>query len=72
MPQPEDTPRTTTTSIDDGSDDRVTGDTAGTVRDELDHEGNPRTSAIPSDAGATAAAAHEVHADNEDEPTRSE
>lgn len=72
MTQPEKPPRTTTTSIDDGSDDEVTGTDAGTVRDERDHAGNPRTAGIPSDAGATEAAARELDRENEDEPTRSE
>lgn len=72
MTQPEKAPRTTTTSIDDGSDDHVTGSGAGTVRDELDHAGNPRPSGTPSDAGATEAAAREMDRENEDEPTRSE
>ena len=72
MSEPEKTPRTTSTSIDDGSDDQVTGSGAGTVRDEVDHEGNPRSAVEPNDAGQTAAAAREVDTENEDEPTRSE
>ncbi|ANY05675.1 hypothetical protein [Pseudonocardia sp. HH130630-07] len=45
---------------------------AGTVRDERDHSGNPRSPATTDDSGATAAAAREVATDHDDEPTRSE
>ncbi len=72
MTQPEKTPRATSTSIDDGSDDRVTGSDAGTVRDELDHDGARRPAVDHDDAGQTEAAAREVAQDDEDEPTRSE
>ena len=60
---------------DDGSDigtDELTSGGAGTVRDELDHAGEPRTSGHTDDAGATTAAARELDDENEDEPTRSE
>ncbi|TCK20798.1 hypothetical protein [Pseudonocardia endophytica] len=72
MSQPDNAPRTTTTSIDDGSDDDVTGTDAGTVREDVDHEGNLRQGGAQSDAGLTAAAARELDRETEDEPTRSE
>lgn len=72
MPQRDDTPRTTTTSVDDGSDDHVTGSDAGTVRDRLDHDGHPRTADRSTDAGMTDRAAREVAGEHDDEPTRSE
>jgi hypothetical protein len=72
MSQPEKTPRATTTSIDDGTDDHVTGSDAGTAREERDHAGNPRSAGTPSDAGATDHAARELDDENDDEPTRSE
>lgn len=52
--------------------DELTSDGAGTVRDDRDHAGNPRPSGSTDDAGATEAAARELDAENEDEPTRSE
>ena len=72
MSQPEKTPRATSMSIDDGTDDKVTGTDSGTVRDDRDHEGNPRTPVEQTDAGMTDAAARELDRENEDEPTRSE
>lgn len=60
---------------DDGTDvgtGEVTSGGAGSVRDELDHSGNPRPGGTTDDAGATGAAAREVETENEDEPTRSE
>jgi hypothetical protein len=60
---------------DDGTDvgtDELTSAGAGTVRDERDHAGNPRPAGSTDDAGVTGAAAAEVDAENEDEPTRSE
>lgn len=59
-------------SIDDGSDDHVTGGDAGTVRDELDHQGRPRETGGHDDAGMTDAAARELDREDDDEPTRSE
>jgi hypothetical protein len=60
---------------DDGSDvgtDELTSGGTGTVREERDHEGNPRPAGSTDDSGATGAAAAELDAENEDEPTRSE
>ena len=60
---------------DDGSDvgtDELTSGGAGTVRDERDHVGNPRTAGGTDDAGATESAARELDHEDEDEPTRSE
>ncbi len=59
-------------SIDDGSDDQITGTGAGTARGERDHEGRPRNPGDQNDAGMTDAAARELDRENEDEPTRSE
>ncbi|MBC3193557.1 hypothetical protein H7X46_21085 [Pseudonocardia sp. C8] len=60
---------------DDGSDvgtGELTAGGTGTVRDEQDHAGRPRPAAGTDDAGATEAAARELDAENEDEPTRTE
>ncbi|MCF7553523.1 hypothetical protein [Pseudonocardia sp. WMMC193] len=56
----------------EGDDHALTGAGGGTARDRYDHEGGTRDSAVPSDAGATDAAARELDAENESEPTRSE
>lgn len=52
--------------------DELTSDGAGTVREDRDHAGNPRTAGSPDDAGVTASAARELDAEHDDEPTRSE
>jgi hypothetical protein len=60
---------------DDGTDvgtDELTSGGGGTSRVDTDKAGNPRPDATTDDSGATGAAAREVEADNEDEPTRSE
>lgn len=60
---------------DDGTDvgtDELTARGGGTARADSDKAGNPRPAATTDDSGATGAAAREVEADNEDEPTRSE
>lgn len=60
---------------DDGTDvgtDEVTAGGTGTIRDRLDHTGGTRPAGHTDDTGATEAAAHELDAENEDEPTRSE
>ncbi|BBG04201.1 MULTISPECIES: hypothetical protein [Pseudonocardia] len=65
----------TTDGPDDGTDvgtGELTSGGAGTVREERDHAGNPRSGAGTDDSGVTDAAAHEVTDDDEDEPTRSE
>jgi hypothetical protein len=72
MSQPENAPRATSMSIDDGSDDKLGGTDAGTVREDRDHEGNPRNRGKQNDAGMTDAAARELDRENDDEPTRSE
>ncbi|MFP5020155.1 hypothetical protein [Pseudonocardia phyllosphaerae] len=45
---------------------------ADTVRESLDHAGNPRPGGTTNDAGATTAAARELDTEDDDEPTRSE
>ncbi len=72
MSQPEKPPRATSMSVDDGSDDHVTGSDAGTVREERDHRGRPRDSGGHDDEGMTEAAARELDREDDDEPTRSE
>ncbi|WP_224389835.1 hypothetical protein [Pseudonocardia sp. ICBG1293] len=60
---------------DDGTDvgtDELTSGGGGTSRADTDKAGNPRPDTTTDDSGATGAAAREVEADNEDEPTRSE
>lgn len=60
---------------DDGTDvgtDELTSAEAGTVRDQLDRGGHPRPDRHTDDAGATGAAARELDAEDDDEPTRSE
>ncbi|MEQ3548868.1 hypothetical protein WIS52_00165 [Pseudonocardia nematodicida] len=60
---------------DDGTEvgtDELTSGGAGTVRDELDHAGRPRSGPGTDDGGMTDAAAAEVDAEHDDEPTRSE
>ncbi|MEJ8278373.1 hypothetical protein [Pseudonocardia spirodelae] len=59
---------------DDGTDvgtDELTAAGGGTAR-HLDRDGGPRPAAGTDDAGVTGAAARELDAENEDEPTRSE
>ena len=58
--------------FDIGTDELTSGGGAGTVRDDRDHAGNPRPAGSTDDAGATEAAARELDAENDDEPTRSE
>jgi len=55
----------------EATDHDLTGAGGGTARDRV-HEGNPRTESVGSDSGATDAAARELDAENESEPTRSE
>ncbi|ALE78801.1 MULTISPECIES: hypothetical protein [Pseudonocardia] len=60
---------------DDGTDvgtDELTSGGGGTSRADTDKAGNPRPDATTDDSGATGAAAREVEAEHEDEPTRSE
>ncbi|MEV1294713.1 hypothetical protein [Pseudonocardia sp. NPDC049635] len=60
---------------DDGTDvgtDELTSGGTGTVREERDHDGGTRTRTGTDDSGVTEAAARELAAENEDEPTRSE
>jgi hypothetical protein len=66
------TERTGDAPGDEGGDHAVTGPDAGTVRGTRDHAGRPREGRAPHDGDATEAAARELDAENESEPTRSE
>ncbi|SFO33233.1 hypothetical protein SAMN05216207_104516 [Pseudonocardia ammonioxydans] len=64
-------PREPDGGVDVGTDELTSGG-AGTVRDDRDHAGNPRPAGSTDDSGATTAAARELDAEDDDEPTRSE